>query len=193
MAELDDLLADLDSVQIGGGGVRLPSDWNEPRKETTVAKRHDERGVERLLEQLEQKQETVVATVPHMDPVNVSNAGNCGVCRTVIVDRNYATAAGNNYHESCFLCSKCRAKIVGSCDLVNDRLVCERCVDLAVCRRCAGTISSTQKFVSPSDDTKYHSGTCTTCGKCRSKLNLDEIFFLKGDLFCRDCAETIIE
>ena len=182
--ELDAMLAGLDDA------VRLPSKWAEPiQGQSSVEKRHHQKDVEHLVEKLDKFGGIQAGVVPHMDPVVATTAGPCDACRKEISDAVYSsTGDGAKYHDSCFVCAKCSQKITGACEKKAGKMICAKCINLPKCKRCCEDIRAEQKFVSPEDGVQYHSGTCTTCGKCRNKLNMESIYFLRGDLYCRDCA-----
>lgn len=166
-----------------------------PCRNTTVQgkveKRHDDKDVENLVERLGKFEGVLLPAVPTTAPVEESTAGPCSGCGKKIVDRTYSTLGRDNYHTACFTCSRCQTAISGSGEKVGNALVCERCVDLPKCRRCGGAIAVSQRFVSPDDATKYHSDGCVTCGDCKARLNLDNVFFLNGDMFCEKCAPNV--
>ncbi len=190
--ELDAMLRDLGEIEIGK--VELPKRWNEPTPAASFeGKRHDERDVKQLLSSLDKPKEMLKVRAPELPPVEISSAGVCGVCRKQVTDEHYQkTGDGRVYHRACFTCSVCRRAIEGGvCDKKEDGgLVCTRCIKQERCRRCAGAIGPTDKFVSPEDGVQFHT-TCTTCGKCRNKLDLDHAFWLRGDLYCKSCAQSI--
>ena len=113
------------------------------------------------------------------------------LCGRSITDATYSTAGGARYHTACFLCSVCKTTITSAVEKEGSSLVCAECVSLPACKRCAKPIAVKAPFVSPDDKTKYHSGTCTTCAKCKAKLDLNDVFFLQGDLHCKPCAESL--
>ncbi len=189
--ELDAMLNELGDIDIGAPAA-LPSHWNEPMAAGEFGgKRHDQRDVQQLLSKLDKPSETLKVRAPELPPVEVSSAGTCGACRKDVTDAHFQrTGDGVVYHKSCFVCSSCRRSIEGgACDKKEDGgLLCTSCIKLPTCNRCHKSIGATERFVSPQDGAQFHSGTCTTCGKCRTKLDLDQAFWIRGDLFCKNCA-----
>merc|ERR1719197_928725 len=190
-AELDDMLNGLDEIEVsgtGGNAVRLPAKWGEAEKKSSVQRRHGDQEVAKLLSSLDRDPSMPRAQVPHMDAVKVTTAGPCAACHAEIEDANYSSTGGSKFHDLCFKCSRCNGQISGACEMEGSRLICSSCVSLPKCKRCGTDIGVTDKFVSPDDNVKYHSGRCTTCASCRTTLDLNDVFFLKGDLYCKQCA-----
>ncbi len=90
------------------------------------------------------------------------------------------------FHEDCFRCSKCTARITGQLERSGRQLVCARCIALPRCQRCAAAIQLSDRFVEADSGAKYHSPQCVTCAKCRAPLGGDS-FAKSGDLYCREC------
>jgi hypothetical protein len=163
---------------------------NEPTKDTTVTKRHDQQDAQNLIDKLSHFSEGPKVRAPEMDEVVRTSAGRCGQCGKDIYDGTYSRAGNDVYHDNCFSCSKCNQKIAGGVERVGSRLVCSNCVALPKCKRCNDSIQVIDSFVAPSDDVKFHK-TCTTCAGCKIKLDLSDVFFLKNDLYCKPCAEKL--
>jgi uncharacterized CHY-type Zn-finger protein len=184
----DEIDAMLDDLYVGGT-PGLPSQWNVGKKpETFTGPRNDRAAAQDLLSNLNRPINMPSVVVPTTAPVKVSTAGVCARCNKDITDHTYQTVERVHvYHNACFVCSKCHTPITGGLERTGTTLTCAQCVRLPTCWRCRKTVALTDRFVETDDHHHYHSPGCITCGKCQCALDMNEVFFARGDMFCKKC------
>jgi len=119
-------------------------------------------------------------------------ANNCDECRGVIgIDSKDLSYKEKHWHESCFLCSKCKNSLVdkqfGS---KADRIYCGQCYDAqfaARCDACRDVFKAGMKKMEYK--TRQWHEKCFTCVVCVNPIGTKSFIPKENDIYCTGCYE----
>ncbi|XP_064489395.1 prickle planar cell polarity protein 3-A-like isoform X3 [Ornithodoros turicata] len=119
-------------------------------------------------------------------------ANSCDECNKVIgIDSKDLSYKEKHWHESCFLCNKCRVSLVdkpfGS---KAERVYCANCYDAAFASRCDGC-SDVFRAGTKKMEYKGHQwhDKCFCCCVCRNPIGTRSFIPRENDVYCTTCYE----
>jgi len=134
---------------------------------------------------------------------------SCGICGTTIdsTTTKISDREGNYYHDTCFVCDKCKGSVVEGYFTVGGRRLCAHCnvsnnVDRAPIMTELGHCSTCYKRFSPGDvystvkDLKFHP-TCVKCHFCKKIINessekydYEQVTHILLSFCCQNCIQS---
>jgi len=123
-----------------------------------------------------------IAGMPHCrKDYKRSQLPTCGICSKAVEGNQVHDREGNFYHDTCFVCDKCRGSLVEGYFTIGDKKLCPRCnvsnnVELAPVREELGHCASCYKRFAAGEaystvqGNKYHPG-CIKCNFCKKVLS----------------------
>ena len=97
-----------------------------------------------------------------------------------------------HWHEQCFVCSECKASLVGvAFGSRDDRIYCSSCFDTAFGVKC----KACEKILKPGDrkldyrNEQFHAD-CFRCAKCESPIGTKSFLTKNGSVYCSPCYQT---
>lgn len=119
-------------------------------------------------------------------------SNQCEECGKAIgIDSKDLSYKEKHWHESCFLCQKCRVSLVdkpfGS---KNEKVYCANCYDAAFASRCDGC---TEVFKAGTKKMEYKGRQwhekCFACVVCKTSIGTKSFIPRENDIYCTGCYE----
>jgi len=119
-------------------------------------------------------------------------ANNCDECGKIIgIDSKDLSYKEKHWHESCFLCNKCRTSLVdkqfGS---KADRIYCGPCYDAQFATRCDGCGDVFRAGMKKMEyKTRQWHEKCFVCCTCKNPIGTKSFIPKEHDIYCAKCYE----
>merc|ERR1712179_466861 len=119
-------------------------------------------------------------------------ANNCGECGKIIgIDSKDLSYKEKHWHESCFVCAKCRTSLVdkqfGS---KADRIYCGSCYDAQFATRCDGCNDVFRAGMKKMEyKTRQWHEKCFVCCTCKNPIGTKSFIPKEHDIYCAKCYE----